>query len=1545
MGIFNPKSLKPGAQLLIFVLACCVGQYSLATDKNQIKYASKRLATKPLSEMAKVVPVLNPSKKLKMTTSGKPVPGDGNDYQIPNKTFPLLKLKKRGTAAEQKAQVKPDAVRQSAFPGKRIPDTTVSFDGMPNVMGAVPPDTNGDVGPNHYVQTVNTAIAVWDKQGNQILEPTALNSLWTGLGGLCESTNRGDPIVLYDQMADRWLVSQFAFNDSTTDNRQCIAVSQTPDPTGAYYIYDFAYSTTHFNDYPKFGVWDNAYYMSVNQFVGDNYAGVGVVAFERNAMLSGANARQVKIDLAGDFPSVFSLLPADHDGVLLPPADSPNYFFSIQDDWFHDAPQDAIQIFRFDLDWNQPQAASFSLATEIPVAAMDLDIETSEILQPNGVSLDSLLGYAMYRLAYRNFGATASLVATHNVDADSAGQAGIRWYQIDIDNSNGDIRLNQQGTFAPNDGVDRWMSSIAMDAVGNIALGYNATSDTIHPSVYYSGRLVDDPAGEISQGEGIIVAGSGSQGVVNRSRWADYSSLSVDPDDDCTFWYTNEYYDVDDDDTLNWSTRIGSFKFAECEAIPTGHISGRVTDASSGEALPNIRVQAGGIATRTDAQGNYSLQLHVGSYDLSFGGYWYDSVQVSGIEVTADSTVVRNAALSRAQTTSVSGTVRDGSGKNWPLYARVTLLIPNSSDITLFTDPFTGQYETELVSGTAVPVRIEPLVVGYQETDTSILPVDNNGSFAHDFSVSILDDECTAPGYLSEGLFQSFEKPLWELGWFTEDINGSGVNWVTTAGARANVTGATGEAALIDSDAAGSITLDAALISPQILVGDLQNTVLTYVANYQTYSSGDNFDLDISVDGDRWQNILAWTGNHGEFYGPGEKVSVDLSPYLTDGTSFQLRWHYYNANNEWFAQIDNVALDHSCSPISGGSLVAGYVVDENTQLPLSEAKVTAVNQALSFIQGDDPGSLGALYYVFVNESNQEISATKSDYGTRTLEVAVQPNQLIREDLQIPAAQISLSSNSLELTVPQGAVRDFDITVLNTGNHDGLYRFFEINADKAQRKIPMQGRIETGMRYAGPKDYLKLNAKHIRDYRPPYVQPMAPGDVIESIDISASGFAFGVGFDQGNDSLWIGSLSTGGNSGNNKLQRYLLDGTHTEDTIDMKSILDNENGWFGDMAYNARTGTLWVTEVDNEFCIHEVDPESKALTGNSICPQGLASSQHGLAYDPVTDTYFSGSFNGGLIYRFKSDGEIVSAINVGFAVAGLAYHPISNKLYVSVSAEAPEKDIVVLDADNYDVLGGFDVMRDTDGDGVPEDVMTDWYQGGLALSCNGMLWVVDYSKMELYRIDVEEQDACIWEDIPWLNGYVGGEVAAGQSAVATIQVDTSELEIGLTYEAMLLVDSSDPYAPIELPVSVSVVDGVNGSVQFLQSYQEVEEEQVINISVERIDGSDASVSVEYTIIEGSAVNGTDFIAESGTLEWEDQDSDSKSIELDLKTVHSHKTFSIQLSNVQGGVTLGENSTIEVKILDKPKGSGSLPVWILVMLMVATFGLRQKLVLKN
>jgi len=573
----------------------------------------------------------------------RPTVGTADKYDL---SPPLRSIKPILTNKEKKAedergaagpvnnmQHDPDPVVQNTtgsgvFSQDAIPPTGVSFDGLSNLSGVNPPDPNGDIGPNHYVQMVNSRFQIFTRAGVSVFGPANINTLFAGFGGSCQTQNAGDPVVLYDQLADRWLVSQFTGTGPTFFN--CVALSTSSDPTGTYYRYAFS-TGANFPDYPKYGVGSNSYFISTREFVGSGgpFAGIGAYALNRAQMLAGNPTPQVVSFILPPGTQRFrtgdGLLPADLDGRRLPPPNSPHYFVGSMDSGgTYGAPADALNLFKFQVDWVTPANSTFAFSNQLNTAAFDSVFTCTPsaracIPQPGTTVKVDILSYRQrptFRLAYRNHGTHESLVTTQSVEA-TTGLAGMRWWEIRSPNSNPVIF--QEGTYAPADAVNRWMGSIAMDNNGNMALGYSVSDAvSVFPGIRYTGRLASDPLGTMPQGEGTMVNGGGSQTTTN-NRWGDYSSMSIDPRDDCTFWYTNEYYATTS--TSGWRTRISSFKFPDCSAptAASANISGRAL-LTTGRGLPGVRVTlTGGSLTEP----RYAQTNGFGFYrfvDLPVGG-------------------------------------------------------------------------------------------------------------------------------------------------------------------------------------------------------------------------------------------------------------------------------------------------------------------------------------------------------------------------------------------------------------------------------------------------------------------------------------------------------------------------------------------------------------------------------------------------------------------------------------------------------------------------------------------------------------------------------------------------------------------------------------------------------------------------------------------------------------------------------------------------------------------------------------------------------------
>jgi hypothetical protein len=485
----------------------------------------------------------------------------------------------RGPEVQSKGYSGDGALQALMSPALAIPAPLLTFEGLSNAdnrtlygFRVAPPDPVGDVGPNHYVEMINLVFGVYDKQGNRLTGPTKLGDLWAGFAIDDCTDASGDPIVLYDQLEDRWLLSQFTTRGPIYYN--CVAISQTGDPTGAYYRYAFS-AGEFFPDYPKYGVWSNSYLLTSRDFGPTVEYGISVYALEKNKMINGnPNPKIVKFFLDSDVVPIYligdGLLPADIDGTRRPINGAPAVIVGTMDDGGpYGAPFDALNVYTLSVKWQANPVASFNLATQLPVASFDSIFPCTGpqgrncIPQPGtAVKLD-ILSYRQrptWRLAYRNFGMYEALVTNQSVEA-LPGVAGVRWYEIR--RTNGQFSVYQQGTYSPNDGVHRWMGSIAMDKKGDMALGYSVSNATdVFPGVRYTGRLNGDALGEMTLGEGVIINGTGSQ-LTTSSRWGDYTSMNIDPTDDCTFWYVNEYYQITE--VAAFQTRIGSFKLPGCQ--------------------------------------------------------------------------------------------------------------------------------------------------------------------------------------------------------------------------------------------------------------------------------------------------------------------------------------------------------------------------------------------------------------------------------------------------------------------------------------------------------------------------------------------------------------------------------------------------------------------------------------------------------------------------------------------------------------------------------------------------------------------------------------------------------------------------------------------------------------------------------------------------------------------------------------------------------------------------------------------------------------------
>jgi PASTA domain/Divergent InlB B-repeat domain len=552
-------------------------------------------------------------------------------HSVRNDTSRPLRLMKRGpraTAHELEPLARPlshrtshqasraGGVVQNTPTASNMPTPSLTFEGMNMAQACpcLPPDTDGEAGQSQYVQIANSALEVFNKSGTSLLGPTPISTLWSGFGGICETQDYGDPIVLYDQLAGRWVISQFngagGALPAGAPTDECIAVSTSSDATGSYNRYDFHLGSNFF-DYPKLGVWPDAYYMSDIVFSadGNSYLGPQPFAFNRAAMLTGAASSF--ITTAGTLGgSEDPILPADLDGSAPPPSGAPEPFV----EWPGTL---TYKVYRFHVNWATPSSSTFTLAGAPSAASFSVLCSGTRSCVPQpgtAQGIDGIGDRFMARAAYRNYGGHESLVTNYTVA--SGGAAGIRW--IELRNlTSGAPTVAQQSTYQP-DTTYRWMGSAGQDASGDMALGFSASSAATYPSIRWAGRLSSDPANVLSQGEATMFAGSGSQ-THPSSRWGDYSAMVADPTDDCTFWYTQEYYGATS--SASWQTRVGKFKFPNC-ALHTltvtraGNGSGTVTSNPAGVSCGSACTFAAGSATSV----SLSAAAAAGSTFAGFSG-------------------------------------------------------------------------------------------------------------------------------------------------------------------------------------------------------------------------------------------------------------------------------------------------------------------------------------------------------------------------------------------------------------------------------------------------------------------------------------------------------------------------------------------------------------------------------------------------------------------------------------------------------------------------------------------------------------------------------------------------------------------------------------------------------------------------------------------------------------------------------------------------------------------------------------------------------------
>lgn len=626
----------------------------------------------------------------------QPVSFNGDVRQLPQ-AIASQRLHSWNEFEEPPSLKKPPARTPSAVVAPNVasapmPAPAQSFDGI-SFNGSVgggqagagwPPDVNGDVGPNHFIEAVNDAWVIYSKSGTKLSAFTE-NALWSGAGTgtPCDANNQGDAVVLHDGLVDRWILTNFAFAVSGSNPvapfYQCFAISKTGDPVaGGWYLYAVRMDPGGtglppigtLNDYPKFGLWSDCLYMAANEFTASsgNFAGTAAASFSRADLYAG-RALTGAISMLANTSDPFTMIPSNLLGASaasLPPAGTPNYFVSESQSVF------AFEVRKFTAGANC--GAGGTLGAPINVSQASYTPAGQYIVPQSGTSnkLDSLPDRLMQKVQYRKLGNAESLWVVHSVQASGISTVRPQWAQINVSGKIVAVTPVQQQIYAPDTSVHRWMPSLAVDRLGNMALGYSTSNSSTFPSIAYSGRLVSDPLNNLSQTETRLVAGAGSQtnncGSAPCHRWGDYTAMSLDPSDDCTFWYVNQYYSsIANGANGNWQTRIGSFKFSGCTAVAATYTVTPSVSGGNGSTSPSSAVVVKSASTTTFTLTPNS-GYHIATVAGTCGGTLAISVYTTNA-ITANCTVIASFAIN---TYVVTPSVNGGNGSITPSTAQTT---------------------------------------------------------------------------------------------------------------------------------------------------------------------------------------------------------------------------------------------------------------------------------------------------------------------------------------------------------------------------------------------------------------------------------------------------------------------------------------------------------------------------------------------------------------------------------------------------------------------------------------------------------------------------------------------------------------------------------------------------------------------------------------------------------------------------------------------------------------------------------------------------------
>jgi N-acetylneuraminic acid mutarotase len=1330
-----------------------------------------------------------------------------------------------------------DPVVQGTMPRSQMPAPLFNFEGIdyPGVVCfCAPPDTNGDVGLSQYVQIVNEGFQVFDKATGAAEGPAvAISSLWTGAGGLCEFNGFGDPVVVYDPLANRWLISQFAGNyPSTPITDQCIAVSTTSDAMGTYAVYGF-HMTDNFYDYPKFGVWPDAYYASANIFnqSGTAFLGPQAYAFDRTAMLAGDPATFIAAPMGSS--SDDSYMPADLDGSIPPPAGAPNPYLSI-------GVLPTWPLHRFHVDFANPGASTFDLVgtlTPAPFTPFFAGIPQLGV----GDQLDSLADRGMFRNAYRNFGDHEAL--TGNITVSSGGVAGVRWFEVNNATS-GTPGFTQQGTYQP-DSTYRWMGSVAMDGNSNLALGFSASSSSIFPQIRYAGRLAGDPPGDLTQGEEHLFDGTGSQ-TDTVSRWGDYSDMTVDPVDDCTFWYTQEYYATTS--SFNWNTRVGNFKFPSCTSAPSGTLNGTVTESGDGP-IAGATVHVTGpvdVSTTTGVDGTYSLTLPVGTYDVTASAFGHVSQTVNGVAITDGGTTTQDFALDPAASGSLSGTVTDDATPANPIAnATVTILgtpIPpattDASGHYSFPSVPEGTYNVRAAAGRCNTPRTDSVTVSGPTTTHDFTLPSRTDSFGYSCRVETPNYiEATTPFPLSgDDSFAPVTLP------FAFSLYGQ---TYTSANVCTNgfITFGTGTCPFTNSSIPSAATPNAAIypfwddmfIDPSTMFTQTLTSPNRFVIEWRNAGffppgSPDRLDFEVIL----YENgqILTQYRNVDNSHEQGNSATIGIENAAGDD-AFQYSF------NEASLNMGQTAIRYLLPP---SGFAEGHVTDANDTLAVAGATVKAVQNGTTKRQTSTDAS--GFYRMQLPVGNYTLEASKTNYETGTADVTITENQTTTHDFSLRTPRGEVTPPSLEFVLQRNETQTKTLTLSNTG---GLQMTWDVKESGGGAAMPSrQGsklrRIELSKNELADPGWAG-NQAHGHAPRVDAGAPLAPtwstianyptgimdnsAAIIDGKEYSVGGFDSnfvitnsGNVYDPGSNT-WapIANMPMArekpGVAAINGLL-YVTGGWDTFGTpIAQTDVYDpSTNSWSTVAANPSPTAAPGVAVADGKMYLVGGCADSNCTPSAHVARYDPASdSWDSVASYPTTDSWEAcGGINGNVYCSGGVNGSTTLASGNAYDPGSNSWSPIANMpidLWGSVSGAANGMLVVssgVTNGFNTVTNEGFTYDPSADSwTALPNAQFPRYRAGG---SC-GFYKVGGSSAGFSPSAESEklsELDQCAdFTDVPWLSeSPTSGTIDPGGHTTVNVTVDTHGLIPGNVYQAILTFRTNSGRRPnLQVPVRLVV----------------------------------------------------------------------------------------------------------------------------------------------